>query len=179
MAGALAQHRIPLLYELAVRELEEDSYKVPGRLNQVLTMLVLIAGSVALYLVVPESKQIQWCIASILVLNVYVSNKLSGFAKQANASLVYLVKLRNQLLLNHNYIPPLYRARPASKEELAVWKKSMDEIDRDVLLGMAPNMAANEAIKRTLEYVDRCVIEDGKLVSKPPSNRAGVVMDGS
>jgi len=179
LQAAETPHKIPLVYELALRELSGVAWSGRARWHSVTSSFASLSTGFALYMAVPESGLMKVNVAVLVFLNIYLFTRIVAISTKTQETIVYLVKIRNQILFNHGYIPPIYRAKTANKEELDVWKKSMDEIDRDVLLGMDPNTASNEAVLRVQEYLDRCVVENGRIVSKPPSNRAGLVMDRS
>jgi hypothetical protein len=145
--------------------------------RSLVSIVVALVTGWAFIQAVPDSNLIKLCLAVTVCSQAWLSWKLGGLTSVIMDMKLKFVQLRNELLLQHEYMPPMYRMTQPTQNVLAMWRKSIEEIERDVMLGIDPNQASNEAIKRVQAIVDSAEFgADGRTVSRAPSNRVDRVM---
>ena len=170
----------PLVWEEVMLDMLPIASALGGRyyLRSILNIIVMVTMGYALNAAHPDSALIQTCLVVTVIGGFWATYKGGALSNALIDVKLKLVQLRNELMLQHDYIPPIYRARSCTKSEMETWKQSIKEIERDVLLGMDPNEASNESIRRVQTLIDRSEFsEDGKVTNKPPANRVDLLME--
>ena len=110
-----------------------------------------------------------WYIVTTVLVSLAVNIYLGKWVSTVNAARTQAIMVRNEILLQYNFMPPMYRLFRLTTPNLqGKWKQSIEEIERDLLVGISLEDASDAAIKRVLDSIEATEFaEDGTIVSKP------------
>lgn len=173
-------HMIPLVYEEAVLPIRNMvvARNIIITVNRTLYLLCGLALGWDIYMTSEPTFTVKACLVVSILSSAINSYYLAKWSVSASSLHLFMVQLKNEMLLQLGYIPPYCRSTPASKTDLDQWRKTMRGIEKDVLLGMSPDEAHNKAIELIQNHLDRCsYTSEGVPLVRPPASRASMILD--
>ena len=179
LLSASRPYMIPLVTDVAMYKMKP--YGVARKVSRVMSLLTTcgyLALSYMVYSFYPDLATMKTCAGLILLLGAFFQLKLGNISTLQTIGEEFVLSLRNELLLMTNHIPPMYRNHPGTPQEIDLWRRSILEIERDVLVGMDPVDAHNAAVKRVTDLVESAsYTPQGDLVQRLPTGKLDLLSE--
>jgi len=176
--AASRPYMIPFATEIALARLDANRAPLGYRIQSAINTLSLFAIAFLGYAYYPESTVMKTCAAAIFISGWVFQNYVNKYISEHWKRVEYILTLRNEILLLTNHIPPMYRLHNSSLEDLENWKQSIEVIERDVLLGMDPVTANNEAILRVMHTIETASYDTaGRVLRRDPTGKLDLLTE--